>query len=166
VLNDRTRRRSANVQQHHVDRNEIFVIPVRISSTSDVRNEILQRISENVDEWFIVHRGVVLGSDHRSEQLGHQHTIFVYYRRHPKLVEPHRGEGGILHRNDQPPEMIWHTTDHGLRSLQIPSNHRGQVIQIGFPLDRVREHARSLDAVQLRACRNDVEQLARANKTL
>jgi hypothetical protein len=66
VLNDRTRRWSANVQQHRVDRNEIFVIPVCISSTSDVRNEILQRISEiwmqiakNVDEWLIIHRGAV-----------------------------------------------------------------------------------------------------------
>ncbi|CAK9208410.1 unnamed protein product [Sphagnum troendelagicum] len=100
VLNDRTRRRSANVQQHRMDRNEIFVILVRIASTSDVRNKILQRISEirmqiaeNVDEWLIVHRGAVLGWDHRSEQLGHQHTIFAYRRRHPKLVEPHYGQG-------------------------------------------------------------------------
>ncbi|CAK9202918.1 unnamed protein product [Sphagnum troendelagicum] len=38
VLNDRTRRRSANVEQHRVDGNEIFVISVRLSSTSDVRD--------------------------------------------------------------------------------------------------------------------------------
>ncbi len=46
VLNDRTCRWSANVQQHRVDGNEIFSIPIRISSTSDVKDEILQRISE------------------------------------------------------------------------------------------------------------------------
>jgi len=62
MLNDRTRRRSANVEQHRVDGNEIFVISVRVSSTSDVRDEILQRISEirmqiaqNVDEWLVIH---------------------------------------------------------------------------------------------------------------
>jgi hypothetical protein len=62
VLNDWTRRRSANVQQHRVDWNEIFVILVRISSTLNVRNEILQRISDirmqiakNIDEWLIIH---------------------------------------------------------------------------------------------------------------
>jgi hypothetical protein len=67
VLNHWTRQRSANVQQHRVDGNEIFVILVRISSFSDVRNEILQRIFEirmqiakNVNEWLIIHRGAVL----------------------------------------------------------------------------------------------------------
>jgi hypothetical protein len=57
-----------------VDGNEIFVIFVRVSSSSDVRDEILQRISEirmqiaqNVDEWLVIHRGAVLGSDHHSE---------------------------------------------------------------------------------------------------
>jgi hypothetical protein len=45
-----------------VDGNEIFVIPVPVSSTSDVRDEIFQRISEiqmqiaqNVDEWLVIH---------------------------------------------------------------------------------------------------------------
>jgi hypothetical protein len=67
VLNHWTRQRSANVQQHRVDGNEIFVILVRISSFSDVRNEILQRIFEirmqiakNVNEWLIIHQGAVL----------------------------------------------------------------------------------------------------------
>ncbi len=104
VLNDRTRRWSANVQQHRVDGNEIFSIPIRISSTSDVKDEILQRISEirmqitqNVDEWLVIHQGAVPGSDHHSEQLGHQHTISAYGGWHPKLVEPHPGQGGIYH---------------------------------------------------------------------
>lgn len=34
-----------NVQQHRVDRNEIFIISVRILSISNVKNEILQWIS-------------------------------------------------------------------------------------------------------------------------
>jgi hypothetical protein len=151
------------VEQHRVDGNEIFVIPVRVSSNLDVRDEILQRISEirmqiteNVDEWLVIHRGAIPGSDHYSEQLGHQHRISAYGGWHQKLVEPHRGQGGIYHRNDEPPEMVWHTTDHGLNILQIRSDHGGQTIQIGFPADWVRKHARSLDAVKWRTFRNDV----------
>ncbi len=106
------------------------------------------QIAKNVDEWLIIHRGAVPGSDHRNEQLGHQHTIFTYCGWHPKLVEPHRGHGGIFDKNDQPPEMIWHTTNYGLRILQICSHHQGQAIQIGFPTDQVREHTCLLDVVQ------------------
>ncbi len=71
LLNDWTCRRSANVQQHHVDVNEIFIIPVYILSTSDIREEIVQRIREiqmqiakDIDEWLIINRVVILGSDH------------------------------------------------------------------------------------------------------
>jgi hypothetical protein len=59
------------VQQHHVDVNEIFIIPVYILSTSDIREEIVQRIREiqmqiakDIDEWLIINRVVILGSDH------------------------------------------------------------------------------------------------------
>jgi hypothetical protein len=52
--------------------------------------------------------------------------------------------------------MIWHTTNHGLRILQICLDHQWQAIQIEFPVDRVREHACLLDMVQWRTRWNDV----------
>jgi hypothetical protein len=114
------------------------------------------QIAKDIDEWLIINRAVIPGPDHGNEQLGHQRTIFLDGGWHPKLVEPHRGHGGIFERNDQPPKMIWHTTDDGLCVLQIYSDHQGQAIQIEFPVDRGREHACLLDVVQWRTHWNDV----------
>jgi hypothetical protein len=83
------------------------------------------QIAKNIDKWLIIHRAAICGSDHCNEQLSHQHTIFTYYGWHPKLVEPHCGHGGIFDRNNQPPEMIWHMTNHGLCIFQICSDHQG-----------------------------------------
>ncbi len=163
MLNDGTCWWSANVQQHCVDANEIFIISIHILWISYVKNEIFQcifeirmQIAENIDECLIIHRAAILRLDHYNEQLGHQHTIFTYYGWHPKLVEPHCGHMGIFDRNDQSPEMIWHTTNHGLHIFQICLNHQRQTIQIEFPADRVREHASLLDMVQWHTRWNDV----------
>jgi hypothetical protein len=66
------------VQQHRVDAHEIFIIHVCILSTSDIRDEIVQRIPEirmqiakDIDEWLIINRVVIPGLDHGNEQLGH-----------------------------------------------------------------------------------------------
>jgi len=71
LLNDWTCRRLANVQQHHVDVNEIFIIPAYILSTSDIRDGIVQHIREiqmqiakDIDEWLIINQAVIPGSDH------------------------------------------------------------------------------------------------------
>ncbi len=84
LLNDLTCRWSANVQQHHVDAHEIFIIHVCILSTSDIRDEIVERIPEirmqiakDIDEWLTINRAAIPGPDHGNEQLGHQRTIFL-----------------------------------------------------------------------------------------
>ncbi len=157
LLNNWTCRQSANVQQHCVDADEILIIPVCILSTLDIGDEIIQcireirmQIAKDIDEWLIINRAVIPRSDHGNEQLGHQRTIFPEGGWHPKLVEPHCGHRGIFKRNNQPPEMIWHTTDDGLCVFQICSNHQRQAIQIEFPADQGREHACLLDVVQWR----------------
>ncbi len=154
MRNDWTHGRSTNVQQHHVDVNEIFIVHVCILPTSDIRNETIERICEirmqlakNIDEWLIIRRAAISGSDQCNEKLGHQRTIFAHCGWHPKLVEHHRGHGGIFDINYQLPEMIWHMTNHGLCILQICSDHRGQAIQIKFPIHWGREHACFLDMV-------------------
>jgi hypothetical protein len=35
------------------------------------------QIAKDIDEWFIIRRAIIPGSDHGNEQLGHQQTIFV-----------------------------------------------------------------------------------------
>ncbi len=78
LLNDWTHRRPANVQQHRVDAEESFIIPVSVLSTSDVRDEIVQcirkirmQIAKDIEEWLVINRAVIPGSDHGKEQLGH-----------------------------------------------------------------------------------------------
>jgi len=78
MWNNRMRWRSINVQQHCVDVKEIFIVFVCVLSTPDIGNEIVQRIceirmqiTENINEWLIIQRAAISGSDHHDEKLGH-----------------------------------------------------------------------------------------------